>query len=200
MELNSRQLMTLALPLVVTYLTWTAVRGQQSLLQALMQTQRAVAHHVAEVTPTPETLARDPFAPLAEDGTEVGTEGLLGTLLAGQQEASQEESEKPLRLDGTVIIGRRRLAIINGTRVVEGDRYLGLELVRVDADRVVLEGFDGHQLELYLEVASPETALPKAVPRGPASAVGKAQPRADSRKDSKGALDELLERLHLPRS
>ncbi len=202
MELNSRQLMTLALPAIVTYLTWAAVQGQSSLLQALAGTQKAVARHVVETTAGPELLPRDPFAPLAEDGTAIGTEGLLGTLLAGQQETVDEE-EKPLRLDGTVILGSRRLAIINGTRVAQGGNYLGLELIEVEVDRVRLRGFDGNVIDLYLEIAKsdPKTAIPGSVPgRNPAN--GKGQESAGAKKEEgkpSGSMNDLFRLLGLPK-
>ncbi len=203
MELNSRQLMTLALPAIVTYLTWAAVQGQTSLMRALAGTQKAVARHVVETTVGPELLSRDPFAPLAEDGSAIDTEGLLGTLLAGQQESVDEE-EKPLRLDGTVILGSRRLAIINGTRVAQGENYLGLELTEVEVDRVRLKGFDGNVIDLYLEIAKsgPKDAIPGSVPaKNPAS--GKGQESNETKKaerKSGGSVNNLFRLLGLPKS
>ncbi len=203
MELNSRQLMTLALPAIITYLTWAAVQGQSSLLQALGGTQKAVARHVVEVTPGPEALSRDPFAPLADDGSAISTEGLLGTLLAGQQEQTSDE-EKPLRLDGTVILGPHRLAIINGTRVAQGETYLGLELTEVGADRVRLKGFDGNVIDLYLEIAKSDSKGAVAGATKPKDAAGtKAKERGGTKQEdaqSGGTMKQLYRLLGLPKS
>ncbi len=152
MELNSRQLLLLAAPLTVTYLTWSTVQRGADLVRAVAATQTATT--AKRVTPTGDGKVRDPFTPVGAGA------GLLGAILedgAKAKTSEKEESPKPmLTLHGTVITGRWRFAIINGERVVEGQRYLGLKVERIEADRVTLVASDGTPLELGLEVAKAE--------------------------------------------
>ncbi len=207
MELDSRQMMTLALPAVITYLTWTAVQGQNALLQALSGTQQAVAHHITAVTPGPADLSRNPFAPTAEDGSSVGMEGLLGTLLAGEQQATESEKDKPLKLDGTVLFGSYKVAIINGTRIEQGGTYLGLRMEKVGVDHVRLRGFDGSPIDLYLEIAKSDdkksgvvSGLQKQTGGSGVDNAKSAKAKKEEEKDVKGGMKSLLGMLGLPKS
>lgn len=58
------------------------------------------------------------------------------------------EKAKGLRLDVSLIVlgGKRRIALISGNVVGEGDRIDGMTVKRIDRDRVVLNG-----MELYLD-------------------------------------------------
>jgi len=152
MELNSRQILLLAAPLIVTYLTWTTVERGADLVRAVAATQTVTT--AKRVAQTGDGKVRDPFTPVG-----AGT-GLLGAILDdGGKEKADERGQSPapmLTLHGTVITGRWRFAIINGDRVVEGQRYLGLKVERIEADRVTLVASDGTSLELGLEVAKAE--------------------------------------------
>jgi hypothetical protein len=167
MELNSRQILLLAAPLVVTYLTWSTVERGADLVRAVAATQ-AIAP-AKRARPAAGSEGRDPFHPVG-----AGSEGLLAALegdAKGESSQPQDEEEPPLTLNGTVISGRWRYAIINGVRVIEGQHYLGLRLDRIEADRVTLVASDGTPIELGLEIAKvqppakaePAPAVPPAV-------------------------------------
>jgi hypothetical protein len=165
MELNSRQILLLAAPLIVTYLTWSTVKGGADLVRAVAATQGMT--HSKRMTPVTDATMRDPFNP-------VGAK-LVGSLLTGDAKAEPNgtgaAAEPELTLNGTVITGRWRYAIIDGVRVIEGQQYLGLKLERVEADRVTLVASDGTPIEVGLEIAKapppaklePTPAVPPAV-------------------------------------
>jgi hypothetical protein len=148
MEISSRQIVALGAPLIVTYLTWSAVSGEVAPAPAPKGTVISTAS--ASKRPQIGALARNPFAPASQssDGD---------SLAALDGEASDtEQANAPLKLDGTVVTGRWRMAIINGERVFEGQSFRGrLRLEKVTTNSVTLVSAIGEPIQLYLDIARP---------------------------------------------
>jgi hypothetical protein len=199
MELNARQLIALAGPLVIGYLTWSAVSG--GVASRPLATPNATS--VASVTKRPQIgeLTRDPFARDASS--------LLSALGAAAGGEEGEGDDTQLHLNGTVLAGRWRMAIINGTRVFEGQTFRGMQLTKVASDAVTLRGATGEDVRLALEIA-PAAPLAKAPgaaagPGAARTAPGAAGQQAtpiqkgiDALKSGGGA--DLLQSLGIPQS
>jgi hypothetical protein len=199
MEVSSRQIIALAAPLVITYLTYSTVGGQLTTLRKL--TANAAGSTSSLLRPEIAPLARNPFAP-ATDGPRIDP-GLLA--------AAEDGEEAPkLRLDGTVVAGRWRMAIINGQRVFEGQVVGMMRVQSVSTDAVTLLGPGGETVELTLDiapaapVAKAGTIPPGKAPPGSAPASGGAPPSPievgiEALKNG-GAAGDVLESLGIPRS
>jgi hypothetical protein len=141
-------------PLAIAYMTWSSVTSDVGTatppqLKAINVGQLASAPKL----PSTDQELRDPFTP------EGAVSAALAATAAGKK-AGDAEKDQPLHLDGTVIAGKLRFAVINGTRVIEGDFFRGLKLERVEPSRVVLTG-GKHETILPLEIAkSDEIELP----------------------------------------
>jgi hypothetical protein len=141
-------------PLAIAYMTWSSVTSE---IAPLAPPQLKVINvgqiATAPKLPSAEQELRDPFTP------EGAVSAAMAATAAGKKSA-QEEKDQPLHLDGTVIAGKLRFAVINGTRVIEGDFFRGLKLEKVEANRVVLTG-GKQETVLPLEIAkSDEIELP----------------------------------------
>lgn len=55
------------------------------------------------------------------------------------------QAERPFDLTSTLVSPRRRVAVINGQVVREGGRIDGMTVVRIRADRVILDGPGGRE-------------------------------------------------------
>jgi hypothetical protein len=137
-------------PCAIIYMTWAAVTGEVASLRGPSLKPVNIGQlGSAPKLPSAETELRDPFTP----------EGALGSALAAATTGSKGAAEKenqPLHLDGTVIAGTLRFAIISGERVMEGDYIRGLKLEKVETSRVVLTG------------GSKETVLPLQIAKSDA--------------------------------
>lgn len=154
MEADAKSFIGFVAPLAIAYMTWSSVTSE---VAALTPPQLKVINvgqiPSAPKLPSAEKELRDPFTP------EGAVSAALAATAAGKK-GGNEEKDQPLRLDGTVIAGKLRFAVINGTRVIEGDFFRGLKLERVEASRVVLTG-GKQETVLPLEIAkSDEIELP----------------------------------------
>lgn len=197
MELSSRQIVALAAPLVVSYLTYTTVKGAQ-MLQAsnVVKAARATTSRHAAAGADTTGKTRDPFTPMKESAK--SPTSALAAVLLGQvgkeekaAEAAAREEKLPLRLDGTVITSRWRFAILNGDRVVEGQVYSGLKVESIEAERVVLSG-GGETINVDLEIA--RVAESEPVPAAVQPGLGGLSPLAP------GGTTDILQALGIPRS
>jgi len=169
MEVSSRQIVALGAPLIVTYLTWSAVGGEVALPQPTKSA--AIVTTFASKRPQIGELARNPFAPTSENSEGDALEGING------ESSDPQQARAPLKLDGTVVTGRWRMAIINGERVFEGQTYRGrLRLQKVTTNSVTLVSATGEAVQLQLDIAPPQ-ALPasdkKNVAKGTGADAGK---------------------------
>lgn len=201
MEINARQLITLAGPLIIGYLTWSAVSGGV----AGRPLGAPGATGTVSLTKRPEIveLERDLFVRDASS---------LLDVLAGATGEEGEAEDAVLHLNGTVIAGRWRMAIINGSRVFEGQTFRGMQLTQVASDGVTLRMATGADMRLALEIA-PAAPLAKAPgaaglpPPGAAHAAG-ALPAKDPTPIQKGinalktggSTSEVLKSLGIPES
>ena len=166
MDISSRQIVALGAPLVVGYLTWSALGGQ---VAALKQAAGAptVATAAAAKRPVVGEPTRNPFLPLGS-AAGVDNPGLEG------EEGEGGPPDQTLHLDGTAISGTWRMALINGERVFEGQAYRGFRLSEVGTDSVTLTAPSGEMLKLSLDIARPSAPAAKDKQKGEA-AVAKTQ-------------------------
>jgi hypothetical protein len=186
MELSSRQIIALAAPVVISYLTWSTVGGQMTTLRKLTS---AASTAPSALRPEIGPLARNPFAPAS---LKLDPAALL---------SDGEEAEEPqqLRLDGTAVAGRWRMAIINGQRVFEGQTVGMMRVQSVSTDGVTLLDPGGRTVRLTLDIAP---ASPASKPGAPAagSQAGKTPLEAGLDALKSGAGGDVLESLGIPRS
>ena len=154
MEADVKSFIGFVAPLAIAYMTWSSVTSEVAqLAPPQLKVINVGQIATAPKLPSAEKELRDPFTP----------EGAVSAALAataGGKKSGNEEKDQPLHLDGTVIAGKLRFAVINGTRVIEGDFFRGLKLERVEASRVVLTG-GKQETVLPLEIAkSDEIELP----------------------------------------
>jgi len=116
-------------PLAIVYMTYAAISAE------VLGVSRAEIRSISTTTappmpklPSAERELRNPFVP----------EGVVAQILAGAGAGGEKEEE--LRLEGTVVAGNLRFAILNGTRVMEGDFFRGMKLAKVETSRVRLVG------------------------------------------------------------
>jgi hypothetical protein len=151
MEFSSRQIVALGAPLVVAYLTWSAL-GEQAKTTQQFAGGAAIGTATAAQRPEFDTPARNPFAPIGDDG-------LVDTLDDDAGGREEEAADAPLHLDGTAIAGTWRMAIINGERVFEGQDFRGrFRLSQVGTDSVTLTAPSGEMVRLSLDIARPVAA------------------------------------------
>lgn len=115
-------------PLAIVYFTYSAITAE--VLGVSKTSIRPISSSAAPSMPqlpSAERDLRDPFVP----------EGMVAEILAA---ASAGGKEKELRLEGTVVAGNLRFAILNGTRVMEGDFFRGMRLAKVETSQVRLVG------------------------------------------------------------
>lgn len=185
MELNSRHIVALAAPVVVAYLTYTTVEKGAQVLRAAtaLKAQSIASQKSRQQAESGEAAVRDPFAPVAVVEIATAPENPSGTRQAAAAPvvAAAAQKSDPLRLDGTVITGRWRFAILNGSRVVEGQLFRGHRVERIEPERLVLSR-DGETVHVNLEIAravAPQPLLAATRPGLPGAfapmAVGSAQ-------------------------
>ena len=163
MEADVKTFVGFVAPLAIVYMTWSSItteiatsRGPD--LKSVNIGQLAGAPKL----PSAELELRDPFTP------EGAVSAALVSATAGGKKGAPDK-DLPLHLDGTVLAGKLRFAIINGTRVIEGDYIRGLKLVKVETSRVVLNG-GREDTVLPLEIAKSDSIQPVAIPVSGASA------------------------------
>jgi hypothetical protein len=141
-------------PLAIAYMTWSSVTSEVAqLTPPQLKVVNVGQIPSAPKLPSAEQELRDPFTP------EGAVSAALAATAAGKK-GGNDEKNQPLHLDGTVIAGKLRFAVINGTRVIEGDFFRGLKLEKVEASRVVLTG-GKQETVLPLEIAkSDEIEIP----------------------------------------
>ena len=154
MEADVKSFIGFVAPLAIAYMTWSSVTSEV----AVLAPPQLKAINVGQIATAPKLPSatqelRDPFTP------EGAVSAALAAAASGKKGADAQK-DQPLHLDGTVIAGALRFAVINGTRVTEGDFFRGLKLERVEATRVVLTGGKQETI-LPLQVAkSDEIELP----------------------------------------
>ena len=156
MELNSRHIVALAAPVVVAYLTYTTVEKGAEVLRAAtaLKAQSMASQKSRQQADSGTAAVRDPFAPVSVVEIADSSEDSSATpesAAAAVVEAAVQNIE-PLRLDGTVITGRWRFAILNGSRVIEGQLFRGHRFERIEPERLVLSR-DGETVHVNLEIA-----------------------------------------------
>lgn len=115
-------------PLAIVYFTYSAITAEVlGVSRANIRPISTSAAPSMPKLPSAERALRDPFVP----------EGMVGEMVAAAAAGGKEEE---LRLEGTVVAGNLRFAILNGTRVMEGDFFRGMQLAKVEASRVRLVG------------------------------------------------------------
>jgi hypothetical protein len=138
-------------PLAIAYMTYSAisadvVAGRKLEMKPISQAQVSTA----PALPSAAGELRNPF--VADGHTGYSFENPLG----GKGDA---EDNAELRLDGTVLAGSLRFAIINGTRVMEGDFFRGLKLEKVEMSQIRLIG-GKQEITLPLAIAKSDTIRP----------------------------------------
>lgn len=153
MEADVKSFIGFVAPLAIAYMTWSSVTSEVAqLTPPQLKVINVGQIATAPKLPSAEQELRDPFTP----------GGAMSAALAATagKKSGSEEKDQPLHLDGTVLAGKLRFAVINGTRVIEGDFFRGLKLERVEPSRVVLTG-GKQETVLPLEIAkSDEIELP----------------------------------------
>lgn len=146
MEADARTLLTFVAPLAIVYMTYSSITGTA----APDQTGDLKAIAVGQIGGAPKLPSaggsiRNPFVPRSGAG---GGDPAADATAA----ANPEKADQPLHLDGTVIAGKIRFAIINGKRITEGDYFRGMRLTKIDTTQVTLTG-ESEQVVLPLEIA-----------------------------------------------
>jgi hypothetical protein len=145
-------MMSLAAPLLLAYLTYSTVGAGTQLVNQFAQTAPSAVHKKAEADAAHSDTKRNPFDQAAtSEMTELLAARLPGLAVAG--DAKKEEVQQELRLNGTVIMGGWRMAIINGQRLHEGDEYDGMRLAAIARDKVIFVDRAGRNVFVRLDVA-----------------------------------------------
>jgi hypothetical protein len=194
MDVSSRQIIALGAPLMVAYLTWSALGSQAKILKQL--TGSAVATAAAAKRPQIDGVARNPFAPASQAASAEALADIVGAA------RDEEPTEASLHLDGTAIAGNWRMAIINGERVFEGQAYRGrFRLSEVGTDSVTLVAPSGETLRLSLDIARPSAgaarsavAPGRAVAGAPVAASSGVAPGSPAAAESVAVSAAALER------
>lgn len=180
MEADVKSFIGFLAPLAIAYMTWSSVTSNVAALKgAELKTINVGQLGTAPKLPSAATELRDPFTP----------EGAVSAALAAAAASARNgaaKEDQPLHLDGTVIAGKLRFAIINGVRVIEGDYFRGLRLEKVEVSRVTLKG-GSKETVLPLEVAKSdaiEIAAPTAAVASPGSERPARLARAESSDDA----------------
>jgi hypothetical protein len=134
-------------PIVIVYMTYSSISAAMPPVRGVESKSVSVSQTPMPKLPSAERELRNPFVP----------EGAAQALAAAAgAKAGAKEREEAMRLDGTVLAGKLRFAIINGTRVMEGDYFRGLKLTVVETSQVRFS--DGKQ----------ESVLPLAITKSDA--------------------------------
>jgi hypothetical protein len=145
-------MMSLAAPLLLAYLTYSTVGAGTGLIGQMAPVMPAPVHKKHEVESVLDDSKRNPFDQAAtEDVTDLLAARLPGLSVAGGDK--KDEAEQELRLNGTVIMGKWRMAIINGKRLNEGDEYDGMRLAAIARDKVIFVDRAGRNVFVRLDVA-----------------------------------------------
>src|SRR5512145_417718 len=98
MEISSRQIVALGAPLIVTYLTWSALSSRVTTL-VQMKKNLSVATGAVSKRPHIDQLARNPFAPIGAADEDVPSDF---------DGAADSGDAATLHLDGTAVRGNWR--------------------------------------------------------------------------------------------
>jgi len=184
MDVNSRQVVALAAPLMVGYLTWSAVSGTSS-PPARPEPASSISTVGLSKRPVVPKLTRDVFS---EDANAAFGGGAMAA-------PGQAGANNAVHLNGTVVAGKWRMAIIDGTRVFEGQTYRGLLVKTVARDSVTLVNGEGKIIRLSLDIAEPPplatlaNVTPAAASKQRADEPGKGRSPARDHKAESGAND-----------
>lgn len=153
MDADVKRFVGLLAPLAIAYMTYSAVTAEVfGVSRADIRPISSSPPPAMPKLPSTERELRDPFVP----------EGSVAQILAAAA-SGKAEKEEELRLEGTVVAGSLRFAIINGTRVMEGDFFRGMKLAKVETSQVRLVG--GKQETIVpLGIAKSETIKPMESP------------------------------------
>jgi len=150
MEADARTLLTLLAPIAIMYMTYSSVAATPAATGGSDLKSVSIGQiGIAPKLPSADGKHRNPFVPRSGSG---GGEPIADAA-AG---ANPEKTDQPLHLDGTVIAGKIRFAIINGQRVTEGDYFRRMRLTKVETTQVTLTG-DSEQVVLPLEIAKSDS-------------------------------------------
>lgn len=128
MDGDVKKLVGFVAPLAIVYFTYSAITAEVlGVSRANIRPISTSAAPSMPKLPSAERTLRDPFVP----------EGMVGEMVAAAAAGGKEEE---LRLEGTVVAGNLRFAILNGTRVMEGDFFRGMKLAKVETSHVRLVG------------------------------------------------------------
>jgi hypothetical protein len=152
------RMMSLGLPLLLGYLTWSTIDTGAGGLGMLTAPPASVQYRVRDGGAPLEVSSRDPFSQEVQEKVAGLLSGpasaVLGSAAVGDPTKKSKEDKDEMRLMGTAIMGKLRLAIIDGKRLREGDRYRGLWVAVIAAERVILTDAQGRNLILKLDVAT----------------------------------------------
>ncbi len=143
MNLTPTQMVIIGACLLVGYLTWSAVQGQNTLVDESIPRVMRPASKGDVVIPVVKGRGRDPFLKMSE----------MGRYDTGPELPTDETGSGPLRLTGVIAAGRDKIAYVNGKRLREGDQYRGYEVQSIELDRISLASGD-EQLNLWLDSLS----------------------------------------------
>ncbi len=133
MELDTRQWVPIAATLVTAGLMWRALQEPRQRLGQEPAFSSIPAQAQLRALPDPKELKRNPFLQPGETDPD--------------NEASAEKTQKPLKLEGVVLSGALRLAVIDGSAVRVGDAVGTFSVQLIEEGRVVLTR-DGKEMEL----------------------------------------------------
>lgn len=175
MEADAKTFAGFAAPLAIVYMTYAAisadvVTGRKIEMKPIPQAQVSVA----PALPSASGELRNPFVAAGHDGYAFENPGGKGG----------GDANEALRLDGTVLAGSLRFAIINGTRVMEGDFFRGLKLEKVEMSQVRLVG-GKQEVVLPLGIAKSDAILPVET-----AALDRSAERGDDRKTKPASRPE----------
>lgn len=211
--LTPSRMMSLGLPLLLGYLTWSTVDTGVGGLGTIAQVPTAIHYKVRDGGAPTDVSPRDPFS---QEAQEVVADILAGPASAvlGPAAVEHEESDSTVKQDqmklmGTAIMGKLRIAIVDGVRLREGERYRGLQVAVITAERVIFTDSQGRNLTLMLDIATSEeigVALAQSMRADPAKP--KAPPitarpplqRGLAALSGTGSQTEILRMLGIPES
>jgi hypothetical protein len=193
-------MMSLAAPLLLAYLTYTSVGSSAQLVTQMTQVAPTSTHKKASGDEVRPEKRRNPFD---QDFGNDMTDLLAGPLSEGmkQGKASTEKEAEPLRLNGTVLMGSWKMAIINGRRLHEGDQYEEMRLAVIAQDKVIFIDRLGQNVSVQLDVAkSDEIQRPDArKKKGPTLAEQAPLQRGVSALTA-SSQGEILDMLDIPKN
>lgn len=203
--------MSLGLPLLLGYLTWSTVDTGVGGLGGLPAPPASIQYKVRDGGAPSEVPKRDPFSQDVQETVAGLLAGPAAAVLGGGAAATQPGSTEPqMKLTGTAVMGKLRLAFIDGLRLREGDHYNGRTISVIAADRVILTDAHGLNLVLLLDVATSDeveaaTAAKKAVPPNGAQKAAQAPEQPPLQKGiaaltSTGSQADILRMLGIPES